>query len=242
MSCIKVISVIACLFYVSSVIAQPRVDGGTNAKVVKSSTVVSDFVGWAYDGTNEKWSGYYNCICGFYKNNNKVPKRLPPDDMALFNNMLSLQIKKVNFEGEDYYLLLVPFYAGKYRYPTIEEDWYSKKITDVYVFTKDEYDKLMNLNETLTEVLSINKTRFGDGIEFQSYYKTLSAAMNHIFENKKNLLSGNKSKFYLKKENSKTIRFLNLQRYNEMFPDKKSPDFNSGYYEISTNIFKQILI
>lgn len=240
--CIKIISVVTCLLYLSNVIAQPRVDGGTSAKVVKSSPVVSNFVGWVYDRTNEKWSGYYNCICGFYKNNNKVPQRLPPDDMALFNNMISLQIKKVNFEGEDYYLLLVPFYAGKYRYPAIEEDWYSKKITDAYVFTKDEYNKLMDLDENLTEVLSINETRFGDGIEFHCYYKTLSAAMNHLFENKKNLLGGNKSKFYLKLEDSKTIRFLNLQRYNEMFPDKKEPDFNSGYYEISASAFKQILI
>ena len=242
MSRIKVISVIACLFYVSSVIAQPRVDGGTSAKVVKSSSVVSNFVGWAYDGTNEKWSGYYNCICGFYKNNNKVPKRLPPDDMALFNNMLSLQIKKVNFEDENYFLLLVPFYAGKYRYPAIEEDWYSKKVTDVYVFTEDEYNKLKSLNDSLTIVVSVNKTRFGDGIEFHSYYETLSAAMNHLFKSKDKLLKGNKSKFYLKMESSKTIRFLNLQRFNEIIPDKTPPDFNSRYYEISVSIFKQILI
>ena len=73
--CIKIISVVTCLLYLSNVIAQPRVDGGTSAKVVKSSPVVSNFVGWVYDRTNEKWSGYYNCICGFYKNNNKVPQR-----------------------------------------------------------------------------------------------------------------------------------------------------------------------
>lgn len=239
MSRVKVILVIACLFYMGSIIAQPRVDGGTSAKVVQSSPVISNFVGWAYDAINEKWSGYYNCICGIYRNNNKVPQKMSPNDMAHWRNIISLQFKKVSFEGDDYYLLLVPIYVGRYQYPAIEEDWYSWKVTDIYVFTKDEYNKLKNLNENLSVVVSIKRIRFGDGI-----YETLSAAMNYLFKSKDDLHSGGISNFYLKMENQNTIRFFDLLQYNKRFqyPSKETPDINSGYYEISASIFKQILI
>lgn len=57
-----VISALACLFPFQKAVAQPRVDGGTSVKVIKSSPVVTNFIGWAYDETTEKWCGYYNAL------------------------------------------------------------------------------------------------------------------------------------------------------------------------------------
>ena len=139
------ISVFVCFFVVPKTLAQPRVDGGTSAKVVKSSPIVSNIVGWAYDNTCEKWCGYYNTIFGKFRNNNRTPRRMVPNDMAVFDNVISLQMKKVCYEGDTYYLLLSASYVGKYKYPAIEEDWYCKKVTDVYLLSSEEYSKLKNL-------------------------------------------------------------------------------------------------
>jgi len=238
------ISIFAC-FIVQTTLAQPRIDGGTRAKVIKSSPVVSNFIGWAYDKTSEKWCGYYNTLYSRFRNNNKTPRRMVPDDMALFDNVVSLQIKKVKYEGETYYLLLSASHVGKYEYPAIEEGWYSKKVTDMYILSSEEYAKLKNLNSGITTILFNAHTSYGDGIRF-GYYDSFSTALLNLFKETGDLSQYHYYKFYVKKENEKTYRFQKVTHLDLELSDKEQsyrrPNFNFSYFEISSNLFKQLLI
>jgi hypothetical protein len=247
MKTIKVVIAIACLFCANGMYSQPRVDGETKAQVVKSSPLVTNFVGWAYNDEHKKWCGYYNAISGWFRNNNKVPRKMSPEDMAVYDNIISLQFKKVKFEGDYYYLLCVSFYKGKYRYPAIEEDWYCKKMVNLYVFTEDEYNKLKNIEDNFTTICSINYTSYGGGIGF-GFYETFASAMANLFESKTKLLSNHYTyKFHVKKENDKTIRFHNLTNNDidhstDIRGSANKPNFNFHYYEIKSVTFKQLLI
>ena len=238
------ISVFVCFIAQQKTLAQPRVDGGTSAKVIKSSSVVTNFIGWAYDEISEKWCGYYNTLYAKYRNNNKTPGRMVQDDMAFFNNIVSLQIKKVEYEGETYYLLLSASYVGRYEYPSIEEGWYSKKVTDMYILSSEEYAKLKSLDMGITTIYSDAHTSYG-GFPI-GYYDDFSTALLNIFkENGKNNQS-HYYKFYVKKEDESTYRFQKVTHLdldlNEKSSYSKKPNFNDRYFEISSNLFKQLLI
>lgn len=51
-----------CLYTLPYIFSQPRVDGGTKAQVLKSSPVVTNFVGWYYNQEYQKWCGSYNGV------------------------------------------------------------------------------------------------------------------------------------------------------------------------------------
>lgn len=239
-----VISALACLFPYQKAVAQPRVDGGTSAKVIKSSPVVTNFIGWAYDETTEKWCGYYNTLYAKYRNNNKTPRRMVQDDMAFFDNIVSLQIKKVKYEGETYYLLLSANYVGRYEYPSIEEGWYSKKVTDMYILSSEEYSKLRNLSTGITTIYTDAHTSYG-GFPI-GYYDDFSTALLNIFKERGKNSPYHYYKFYVKKENERTYRFQKVTHLDLELSEKSSyykvPNFNDRYFEISSNLFMKLLI
>lgn len=245
----KKVLLLATFFCINltQLLSQPRVDGGTKAQVVKSSPVVTNFVGWAYNDEHKKWCGCYNAISGWYRNNNKVPRRMSPEDMAVDDNIISLQFKKIKFEGDIYYLLCVPYYKGKYRYPAIEEDWYCKKTINLYVFTEEEYNKLKHIEDGITTICSINDTSYGGGIGF-GFYETFASAMANLFESKAKLLANHYTyKFHIKKEDGNTIRFHNLTHLDVDYSTDirgtgNRPNFNFHYYEMKNAIFRQLLI
>lgn len=239
-----VVSIFMCLISQQQILAQPRVDGGTSAKVIKSSPVVSNFVGWAYDETTEKWCGYYNTLYSRYRNNNKTPRRMVPDDMAFFDNVVSLQIKKVKYEGEIYYLLLAANYVGRYEYPSIEEGWYSKKVTDMYVLSSEEYAKLKGLSAGITTIYTDSHTSYG-GFPI-GFYEDFSTALLNVFKEKEKFYHPRYYRLYVKKENERIYRFQKVTHLDLDMSEKsrscKSPNFNERYFEISSTLFKQLLI
>ena len=229
----------------TGIFGQPREDGEVTAKIVKSSQVVSSIVGWEYDMAQKKWAGYYNALNNQYRrNNNKVPLKLTPSDMSNCNNVISLQFKKVLFEGEAYYLLYYATYEGAWRYPSIYRDWYYGKVTILYVFTPEEYEKLKNLQEGINAIKTIRTTNYGH--ESFSMYSNFNSAFNDLFESKEKLFKEKPMTWYVKKEDERTIRFQSIS-YAELKSGKileitDSPNFDMRYFEISYNNFSKIFI
>lgn len=226
--------------------AQPREDGETTAKIVKSSQVVTSIVGWKYDMSQKKWAGYYNTINGHYRrNNNKVPIKLTPSDMSYCDNVVSLQYKKVMFEGDAYYLLYYTTYSGAWRYPSIYQDWFYGKVTILYVFTPEEYEKLKNLQEGINIIKTIKSTSYGHA-SF-SMCSNFDSAFNDLFESKEKLFKDKPMTWYIKKEeDEKTIRFQYIS-YAELKSGKimevtDSPNFDMRYFEVTYSNFSKLFI
>ena len=66
--------------------AQPRVDGDKPIKIIKSSQIITNPIGWAYDEIEtRKWCGYFGGIFPEYRNNKRaVGKCISAVDMCNF--------------------------------------------------------------------------------------------------------------------------------------------------------------
>lgn len=164
--------------------------------------------------------------------------------MSNCNNVVSLQFKKVMFEGEAYYLLHYVTYEGAWRYPSIYKDWFYGKVTILYIFSPEEYEKLKFLQEGINAIKTIKSTSFGHG-SF-SMYSNINAAFNDLFESKEKLFKDEPMTWYIKKEDDKTLRFQSIS-YAELKSGKimeitASPNFDMRYFEISYSNFSKLFI
>lgn len=209
------------------VLAQPRVDGQQKYKVLKSSPVVTNIVGWAYDKGKEKWSGYYNMILDYYKGNNKVPAKPSVHSMSVNDNIISLQFKKIEYNNSIYYVLIKTFWDGAYHYPALQLDYYEIKERVISVYDTIEYKKLSNLSEQITSV----KTIYGQSRYSASLvnYTKLNDQLMRIFNGGD--LESCPTITYFKKENDNVIRFSTWKK-----------DISDKYYEIKKSIFDTLII
>lgn len=238
----KIKIVLLMFVIITDVYAQPRVDGGTNAKVVHSSPIVNNFVGWSFNSKSQKWIGYYNTISSWYSKNYKKPIKLSPGSMSYDDNIINLSFKTILFEDSIYYVLCAPYYYGYYRYPYIKEDWHYALSTKLYVFTKSEYDKLKELKLGINIISSIKSTSYSHEIGFGTY-RDFSSAMNVLFKSHEDLQNETPHYFfYVKKEEDGVIRFQNitekpLDESQDVVGSLARPNFNFHYYEINVKTF-----
>lgn len=247
---------------------QKRVDGTDIIKISKQSQIISSIIGWCYDDTYNKWCGYYNLIWEEYKNNNKTPKYAPSyyydhND----EDVLSLQIKMLNYKGENVYMLYIGQSDYYYDYPTIEEGYHSYKKKTVFFMKQEEYDKLWNLQ------LGINKIRLLDERcsfgHSRATYDNQEEMLAYKFRDGKFSLDyrviGNKRfdplTLFIKKEDDGTIRFQfptekglleDAKSYNSKLPEnawfherrseRDAKDFSTEYYEISNANYQKLKI
>lgn len=231
--------------YTLLLIAQPREDGGVTAKIVASSPVVTNIVGWEYDLSHQKWAGYYNTLKNSYKNNNnKTPIKISASEMSNCYNVISLQVKKVLFEDETYFILYYPFYAGAWRYPSIHQDWFYGKVTNLFVITEEEFDRLRELDEGIICISVLKSEKYGH--DSFCIYSDFNGAFNSLFESRKKLYRDKPLKFYIKKEDQNTIRFQNISygdlEYGRDEDFGSEPNFDMRYFEVKYSEFAKLLI
>ena len=233
----KVITIIVVCCIATIAFAQPRVDGDKPLKIIKASQIISNPVGWAYDEIEtRKWCGYYGGMFPEYKNNNKKPIAVNiasmPDGYVNHNSLLTMQIKKTDFDSTDYYLLYIKDYFVDWDYPAIYRGRHIYKRTSVYVMDAENYNQLWNLD---TNVIQI-KMR-----SYESYCPNyLEGCKNErtvlTWLNDERYFSIPKYGYYsfsVKKENDNTIRF-NTPTSNL--------EFKYGYFEVSVATFNKLKI
>lgn len=207
--------------------AQPRVDGQQQFKVLKSSAIVTNIVGWAYDESSEKWAGYYNAIDDVYRGNNKVPIRMTTDNLSCCDNIVSLQFKKVAYRDSIYYALIKVYWHSGFEYPSIIEGWYRIKNRKVILYEPEEYRKLFNLS---SEITTLNQYYHSSICSFSSC--TVNDQLREIFKYDNFTRSEYDWKWYFKREDASTIRF------SDDYKNKKL----SKYFELKQRDWKMLLI
>ena len=180
----KKIALTTIMVFISYIaLSQPRVDGKVTAKILRSSSIISDIVGWEYDMTTKKWCGYYNTLRNIYSQNNEIPKRISPSKMSACDNIISIQIKTVLFNGRKYYLLIIPYYSGDWRYPEILRDWYFGKVNNVYILKEEEYEKMKKLDDGINHIKVIKGKSYGH--PSFSWFETFNQAFISLFDDDK---------------------------------------------------------
>jgi hypothetical protein len=217
----------------------------------QSSNVLTKSIGWQYNKTLGEWIDFENVISGDkeYKEKYKILQGQHQMSKSGFD-FISLQVKTLTFNDVKYYILIHNFWAGRYKYPSIEQDWISYKKSDGYIFTESEYFNLKEYKKvTFSDVVEYD-------LEFEEYNET---KFLDLIQTK---LSTPKSSYEIKygpstrwgmlinETKEGKIRFLTPTdlKYVEFTPTKMNPydmrvyNFEKTYFETDLSNFTNLVL
>lgn len=204
-----------------------------------TSGTLSKATGWAYNSTLGEWIDYENVISDSKDYKDKY-KSLKGERMMsrISQNFLNLQTKTITYKGSTYYILIVEKWSGAYEYPAIKQDWYTFKKTIGYVFTKEEYQKLLNI-ESLTELKTQYMVSIGSKYEKYDETKFLDLIQTELSK-EKSKYSTFEYTFPVMKSKEGAIRFYLPDYFSTYY--SKYYDFEKKYFEIDFDNFSNIII
>ncbi len=224
------------IFSLSQVFSQERVNR-EKLSFSEVSGTLSNATGWAYNTTLGEWIDYKNVISDDkdYKTKNVILQGSYMMSKAS-ENFIKMATKTIVFNGKTYYVLIINKWNGSYQYPELRMDWYAYKQTIGYIYTKEEYEKLLNIDsqvEVKTEYLvcmgskyqKYNEKKFLDLIQTE-----LTTARSPYFKYE--------YIFPVMKSKEGTIRF----RLPDMLSKYSNGYFEKEYFESNLIDFSNMLI
>lgn len=201
-----------------------------------TSGILAKATGWAYNSTLGEWVDYENVISDD-KNYKDKYKILQGSYMmsSISQNFQKIQTKTVTYKGKAYYVLIVEKWSGRYKYPSITEDWYTFKETIGYIYTKEEYQKLLNL-ESLVELKTNRIVSMGSKYEEYDETKFLDLIQTELSQEMSNSSSGDT--FPIMKSKEGAIRFY----LPYSFSTYSKYDFEKAYFETDFENFTTIIL
>ena len=141
----KMIFALIALVVALPMVAQERVNR-EKARWVDEGEKVTTITGWAYDDVAGKWVECANLIEP--KASNKKYANSPSWMAHSYNNIISLQFRRLEYEGDTIPVIVRERWEGEFKYPHIMKDWSHWKVTDFLVLTRTELEQLGNLSST----------------------------------------------------------------------------------------------
>ncbi|MBS1686953.1 MAG: hypothetical protein JSS76_19605 [Bacteroidetes bacterium] len=119
--------------FIAFTTAQSRVDKVLPV-IEKRSAGINSATGWIQDN-NGKWVSHRNLI---------ATESDPVPDFIKSNreNFEWFHSAKVTYQGKTYYLFYYPRISGEYKYPAIEQDWYTFPEVPFLVYDQANYESL----------------------------------------------------------------------------------------------------
>lgn len=201
-----------------------------------TSGILSKATGWANNSTLGEWIDYENVISDSKDYKDKY-KSLQGEYMMsrISQNFQKVQTKTITYTGTTYYVLIVDKWSGRYEYPSIREDWYTFKQTIGYIYTKEEYQKLLNI-ESLVELKTQYMVSMGSKYEKYDETKFLDLIQTELSKEKSKYSS--EYTFPIMKSKEGAIRFY----LPESFSTYSKYDFEKKYFETDFENFTKIII
>jgi hypothetical protein len=201
-----------------------------------ASGTLSKATGWAYDSTLGEWIDYENVISDD-KDYKVKYKSLQGAYMMSHTsqNFQKVQTRTITYKGTTYFVLIVNKWSGRYEYPSIREDWYEFKETIGYIYTKDEYQKIFNI-EKLVEL----KTKYmvSIGSKYENYDETKFLDLIQTELSKEQSKFSSEYTFPIMKSKEGSIRFY----LPECFSTYSKYEFEKKYFETDFESFTKIVI
>ena len=225
-------SVIAILFgcFVFSSYSQSRVNR-QSLSFVNSSEKLNSSTGWSFNKALGEWVSYDNVIEEDNDFNTKY-KSLRGEYMKSrrSQNFIGIETKSLIINEEQYFVLMVKKYDGRYEYPSIREDWYSWVEVQGYIFDTTEYYKILDFKGELSlktkQMISHEKT-FLDLIQTEMGKEKSKYSPDYTFPILRTT-----------SEVSEVIRFY----VPDYFSSRLGYDFNKEYFETTPSEFDKIII
>lgn len=194
----------------------------------KTSGILKSAKGWSYNQKLDEWVENKNFIYKEKKSGGSGYKY----HSALWEapNFNSLQFKTITLDGTEYYCLVHKENYGRYKYPNIRVDWEYYELTVYHVYTKEAYEKLLNLSEEtyiLERLCHITVPEY----EKKSDSEIIKSIKNSIRQNHEPIVE----RFYIKK-------YKDMVRFLVPVSDFRKLDFDTNYFEVPVKDFNKLLI
>lgn len=192
--------------------------------------------GWANNSTLGEWIDFVNVISD-NKDYKVKYKSLQGSYMMshISQNFKKVQTKTVSYKGTIYYVLIVDKWSGRYEYPSIREDWYEFKKTIGYIYTREEYQILLNI-ESLVELKTQHMVSIGSKYEKYDETKFLDLIQTELSKEKSKYSS--EYTFPVMKSKEGAIRFY----LPDSFSTYSKYDFDKKYFETDFENFTKIIL
>jgi hypothetical protein len=204
------------------------------------SWVIGDNVsGWDFD--KEEWKerkGYLRVgkDVGYIDISEKYNSTITESKSRTTQNFNEWGVIKVTYKGEEYVGFGIETVEGRYKYPSIREDWYTYINYNVYLFKKEELLKLETLDGVVD--LKVFVGVYGDSLNKEKKYQSCYDNLKFVLEN------GDRDEEIIKFKKTESdgvdvIRFLTTQKISK-YGDKLI-DFENHYFETSMEKFNELL-
>ncbi len=201
-----------------------------------SSDTLKTAKGWSYNSTLGEWVDYENVI-SYDKSYKDKYKSLQGEYMMsnTYQNFLNIQTKTIIYKDTLFYVLIIEKWSGAYKYPSIKQDWYTFKEVVAYIFKKEEYQKIFNVDNIL-ELKTKNFVRMRLIYENYDEIKFLDLIQTELSTVKSKYSSD--YTFPLMKSKEGTIRFY----IPDYFSTYSKYDFEKKYFETDIKNFNKIVL
>lgn len=214
----------------------------------KNSEMMTKAIGYSYNSTIGEWIDYENIISNNkdYKNeynslqSNWIRKKYKAvryiDKMSQNSqNFINIQTKKLDFKNKVYYVIIITKWIGQFEYPLIQEDYYTYKQTEGYIYTKEEFQKLDSLDQKI-ELRTKSMVSVGSKHEIYDETKFLDLIQTEL--NREISKYEPEYIFPVLKSNEGAIRFY----LPEYFFGYSKYNFDNAYFETDQENFSKIYI
>ncbi len=235
----KILLLLTLFLSVSSVFSQTRTNR-SELRFINSSEKLSSSTGWMYNEKRGEWVDYENVISDNTDYKTKYKSLTGQFMMSrLTQNFIDIETKSFNINEKSYFVVMVRKWRGRYKYPTIYEDWYSWEEVQGFIFTEEEYSKILDFNG---EIKLVTGYYVSLGSFYEKYDETVFLDLIQTeLKSDKSYSSTGGYRFPVlktKSEETEVIRFYVPQ----LFTKYSNYDFEKKYFEASPSNFEKIII
>ena len=203
-----------------------------------------DVSGWDFD-KGEEWKerkGYLRVggdvsIMDIYEKNDGVKTYKNILKSKTTQNFNEIGVIQIEFKGEKYFGFGIETIGGRYKYPSIYEDWYTFINYNIFLFESEELLKLNTLNGETD--LKVFIGTYGDSLNREKKYQSCYDNLKYLLENN----DTDNEIFKFKKTQSdgqEVVRFLLPQKIRK-YGNTELIDFENHYFEVPSEQFNDLL-
>jgi len=255
---IKIIFFLLTSLSVNTLFGQDRVNRETQT-FVKTSDTLTSATGWAYSEEYGEWLDYPNTLDNKKIYRNKDKQEINPFQMSTNEDFIRIFTNSLNYNNQEYYVTVIEYWGGEYKYPALKQDWIKAKRTMGYIFLPEEFNKLKNI-DSLVHVKALSVVSSPTSYYQDEIIRKVTAKLDEVTSNqdkKKNKSEGDYI-FPVMKATDGSIRFLlptyahekkNEKKKKKKDKNKNEPEptfydvnFEKEYFETTLENFSKIFI